>query len=578
MAKTSTHSRFKLDKAQKKIIIYILGIVLPLFIFSLYFIQNTASTELAKFSEQKASHLDTKIILEIERYLENTSTFTEEAASMLRLYPDNYTAVLPFLKKHVRGNPHVYGSALAIEPTSPLYTMYCKYFYEHNRTVREKWLMPPTYDYLHKAWYSRVKKTKTAMWSQPYFDTGGGEVYMSTFSFPLLDTNNTFFGVITADIEIKVLLKKIQKITFSKESFAFILDRKGFLLSHPDEHYMLKKTAFDYAKSLGSKTLSDALKQILKTDRGSYTITIGPDTYTLYSSTVPNSDLKIVVFLKNALIYKPLNDLKQKLALVISVGTLLILLMLILILQKFKQNIVKRTKLKNELDLAKQIQMSFLPKQKDLLTETFEIHAYLQAARDVGGDLYGYKEFNTHIVFYVGDVSGKGIPAALFMMAGQIVLKNSIDTTSDPATIITRTNNRLLEISQNGMFMTLLVAKYDFVDKTLIFCNAGHPSFIIKSKFLFSPIPTRHPPINIFNDTHYTNNTLLLEEPFQLICFSDGVSEAETVKKELFGIERVAQSLAKDFNLYSLRKEIDKFVKENPQNDDITIVTFCTLK
>ena len=574
MARAFTYSRFKLDRTQKKVIVYILAITLPLFLFSLYFIQNTASRELAKFAQEKAFHVNTKIFWEIENYLEDASRFTQEATSMLKLDPSRYTEVLPFLKNHVRRNVHVYGSALAIEPSSVLKVIYCKYFYESGGNVKEKWLMPPAYDYLHKEWYRRVKETKKGIWSKPYFDKGGGEVFMSTFSAPLLGRNNDFLGVITADIEIGVLSRKIQKMTFSKESFVLVFDKNGLLLSCPDEKSMFKKTVFSYAKWLNSQTLLAVLPQILNVDSGSYTVSISSATYTLYSSSVPNSDLKIAVFLKNDLIYRPLTELRQKLILIALGGIFLILLMIIFILHEFKYDIIKKTKLKNELELAKKIQMSFLPEAKDLETERFEIHSYLKAAKEVGGDLYGYKELEKCIVFYVGDVSGKGIPAALFMMATQIVLENTIDTTSDPAEIISLTNMKLLEISKSSMFVTLLVVRYDFTTQNLTFCNAGHPAFIIKKVRLFSPLGHIHPPVNIFEEVDYKNTILKIEGSFQVMCFSDGVTEAENSKRELFGTAMVAKSLSDDFSMNYLLKKISEFVKNNSANDDMTVICF----
>jgi sigma-B regulation protein RsbU (phosphoserine phosphatase) len=526
MEKVFTHLRFKLDRTQKKVIFYILGITLPLFFFSLYFIQNTAGKELTKFAEEKAFHLETRIISEIKHYLDNASSFTKEASYMLKLDPAKYTTLLPFLKKHLQNNPNIYGSALAIEPDSYLNKTYCKYYYKHNGALKEKWLMPPHYDYLHQEWYSKVKQLKKGMWSKPYFDEGGGEVFMSTFTYPLLDSHQTFLGVVTADIKIDILSEKIQKMTFSKEHFVFVLDKSGFLLSHPDSHYALKQTAFAYAKNLHSKTLSNALQQMLSADKGKYTVTIASQTYTLYSVDVPNSDLKIAVFLNNTALFRPLNELKQKLGIVTFIGIILLLLLIVVILREFKQDIIKKTKLKHEFELATKIQMSFLPKKKNMQTDRYEIHSYLKAAREVGGDLYGYKESGNNIVLYVGDVSGKGIPAALFMMATQILLKNTIETTSDPAEIVTLINKRLLETSQNGMFVTLLVIRYDFINQVLTFCNAGHPPFIIKADQLFSPLPTLHPPVNTFENTVYTNNRLTIKTPFQLICFSDGVTEA----------------------------------------------------
>jgi len=579
MKKNILHSHLHLDKTQKKVILYILLITIPMLLFSLYFIQDSASRELKKFAEQKADAVVGKTVLEVEHYLNDSSSFTKKASYMLRLNPEAYTSVLPFLKREVESNPNIYGSALAIEPKQLSRKSYCKYYYKNHTTVEEKWLMLPQYNYLNATWYSKTKNQKKGAWSKPYFDKGGGEVFISTFSYPLLDKKNHFFGVITADIKVDTLSQKIQEMTYSNESFIFIIDKEGLLLSHPDNNYALKQTVFAYAKDIHSETLTKALKKILLTDKGIYnSVTIGSQNYTLYSASMPQSDLKIAVFIQNAMLYKPLTELRQKLVLIAISGIFLILIMILFILKQFKLDIIKTSKRRNELALAKKIQTSFLPEHKNLLTNHYDIHSYLKAAKEVGGDLYGYKELKGSIVFYVGDVSGKGIPAALFMMATQILLENAIDTTDDPAEIMTLTNNKLLELSKNAMFVTLLIIKYNFIDKKLTFCNAGHPTFILKTDLLFSPLAHFHPPVNTFPHINYRNTILAIKEPFKLICFSDGVTEAENSRQALFGISRVAETLATEFSIKHLRKEISLFVKDTPANDDITIFYFkCKL-
>ena len=124
------------------------------------------------------------------------------------------------------------------------------------------------------------------------------------------------------------------------------------------------------------------------------------------------------------------------------------------------------------------------------------------------------------------------------------------------------------------MFVTLLVLTYHFETETLTFCNAGHPDFIIKTESMFSPLSQRHPPINTFKRSVYTNTALRVRVPFKLICFSDGVTEAENRREELFGIENVAKSLDQEFGLKELLKNISLFVGDNLPNDDITVMTF----
>jgi len=572
MAKIFIPSASKLDTTQKRVFLAILLVALPLFLLSLSFIQETAEVALNQFAKEEAHHIEKQILTEIEHYLQGASAFTKEASAMLKLNPTAYRKVIPFLRHSVESNAAVYGSALALDPEGLLHTTYCQYIYEHHHTLKEKWLIPPDYRYRSKAWYKKAKEAKKGVWSSPYFDKGGGEVFMSTFSTPFFDTEKHFIGVVTADVKISVLSKRIQKLTRTKSHFVYLLDREGFLLSHPDRDYALKQSAFAYATSLNSPSLREALHKILSQKQYHTHITMAKTPYTLYSTSIPDSDLKIAVFLNDNLLYQPLHSLKKRLLLIVVTGMILMFFMLMFILRQFKDDIEKKTKMKEELALAAEIQIGFLPKAQVYRRAHFTIHTYFQAAKEVGGDLYGYKELESALLFYVGDVSGKGIPAALFMMATQIVLENTIEITSDPAKIITLANQKLMELNQSSMFVTLLVIHYDFNTQELTFCNAGHPSFLLKTQWLFSPLATFHPPLNTFANLSYTHTALTINTPFSLLCFSDGITEAENKKRELFGIERVARSVENTLTIEALRQEVEHFVDGKGQNDDRTVL------
>ncbi|GEM_PF-4778799 len=565
--------RFELDGTQKKVLLYVLAVTVPLLFLSLYILRDGAERQLRKFATLKASRLDGQVVSEIAGYLGDAAAFTEKASWMLRLAPADYKALLPFMKEGLRTHPNLYGSALAIDPDSPVGTTYCRYLYKKAGKIEAKWLMPPAYDYREKPWFTEVKKARKGVWSRPYFDKGGGEVLMSTYSFPLLDRRGRFLGTVTADIRLDSLSEKIQKLTFSDEKFVYLLDENGFLLSHPDPEYALRRTVFDYAKERRSRSLEKALREMIggKTAEGR-DVSIGREEYMMYGNRIAGSGFFLAVFLKKSVLFEPLHDLQRRLGLTLAAGIVLIVLMVLGILREFRAEIARRARLAGELELARKIQKSFLPKKERLEREGWKIEGWLRPAKEVGGDLYGYREDAGGIVFYVGDVSGKGIPAALFMMATQILLENALEERTDPAWILTRVNRRLSEIGSSGMFVTLLVMRYEFSTGALTFCNAGHPPFVLGTQRLRSALYTRHPPVNVFDDVVYTNDRIVPQKPFALVCFSDGVTEAENGKRELFGTERVARTLAESFDPARLRRAITRFVKEAPQSDDITML------
>ncbi len=204
----------------------------------------------------------------------------------------------------------------------------------------------------------------------------------------------------------------------------------------------------------------------------------------------------------------------------------------------------KDEKIKNELELASRIQRSFLPKCNSISKDNFNLSGVMKPAKEVGGDFYGYKESDGKLLFYVGDVSGKGVPASLFMMASVMLIEDAMDNSFDPSRIIQIVNNKLCKISSQGMFATLVVGVIDLKTKELTFSNAGHPPFLVKEEnLIYTPIPTFCPPIATFEDLEYENRVLKLNKNSIIVVFTGGVNEAENSKKEFYGMENLTNEL-----------------------------------
>lgn len=572
-------SSFKINNIQKKIVFYIVIITVPMFIVSLYLIQKFVSSELTKSEYRQAQLINLNTLKNIESFLNKTSAFTVKAATMIETVPENYQKILPFLKENVEKKPAVFGSALALDPGSPLKKLYCKYYYRSGDSIREKWLMPPKYDYLHSAWYYKVKQSRKPAWSEPYFDKGGGEVYMTTYSYPVIDQHKHFLGVVTADVELNTLSRKIQRLAKDKSEHIILVSRTGFLLSHPNRKFNLKQTIFKYADFIGSKELKIAAGEMVKGKSGIYSINLPDGKYTLYTMYVAQTSWSIGIFLKNSVLFRPLTQLKRWLLLIMFADIVLILLMVMIISNQLKKSVAAEERIKNEFVLASRIQQQFLPKKRDITEQGFSLSGVMLPAKEVGGDFFGYKKTEENLIFYVGDVSGKGVPASLFMMASQMLIENAIDEKCDPAFVLGKVNGKLSRISSTGMFATLIVGVVNLKTKELTFSVAGHPPFIINTNgAISSPITVFAPPVAVFEDLSYQNSTLRLDGNTTIVAFSDGVSEAENTQREFFGTERIARTLQNMENSNSvdiknkLLHDIQTYTSGQEQSDDLTIV------
>ena len=235
-----------------------------------------------------------------------------------------------------------------------------------------------------------------------------------------------------------------------------------------------------------------------------------------------------------------------------------------------------------ELEYAKQIQISALPKNFPV-DEEYDIYAQMIAAKEVGGDFYDfYKLSDDKVAFLVADVSGKGIPAAMFMMTAKTIIKDLAESGLPVNEIFTKANEKLCENNESGMFVTAWMGILNTTNGNLQFANAGHnPPLLKRVDGSFEYLKTRAGFVLAGMDgINYRVGELTLNQGDRLFLYTDGVTEATNIENKLYGESRLlefvnenAKVKAKDL-LPMLKANIDEFATEAPQFDDITMLMF----
>lgn len=244
---------------------------------------------------------------------------------------------------------------------------------------------------------------------------------------------------------------------------------------------------------------------------------------------------------------------------------------------------IEKHKIEKSLEMAKQIQMSMLPGHFDEFSTQHEVdlHAFLTPAKEVGGDLYDFFAIDKdHLCFVVGDVSGKGIPAALFMAMAKSLIRSAAEGNTNPDQIITKANRGLSRDNDQFMFVTVFLGIYDKNTRELRYTSGGHnPPYIVKSSGEIQKI-TPHPGIVLgaFEESEYITESIQLNKGDGLYVYSDGVTEAMNNTLELYeeprlekALEKTAHSKAKELN-NQIILDLEKFVDGAPPSDDITML------
>ena len=236
-----------------------------------------------------------------------------------------------------------------------------------------------------------------------------------------------------------------------------------------------------------------------------------------------------------------------------------------------------------ELNVATQIQASMLPCIFPAFPEReeFDVFASMTPAKEVGGDFYDFFMVDeTHLAVVMADVSGKGVPAALFMVIGKTLIKDHTSPGRDLGDVFTEVNRLLCEANSEGLFITAFEGVLDLVTGELRYVNAGHEMpFIAHEGGAFAAYKIKPGFVLAgMEGMRYRAGAVVLEPGDKLFQYTDGVTEATDAEGGLYGMERLGKVLAENTSappeavLAAVKADIDAFVKEAPQFDDITML------
>ncbi|APF20270.1 protein serine/threonine phosphatase with extracellular sensor [Caldithrix abyssi DSM 13497] len=256
---------------------------------------------------------------------------------------------------------------------------------------------------------------------------------------------------------------------------------------------------------------------------------------------------------------------------------------------KFREaqvTLVEQQKLQKELQVAQEIQQMLLPSDFPKV-EGYDIASYYEAAKEVGGDLFDFVEVDDDTIgICVADVSGKGVPGSMIMTMIRTALRLEARGNKNPADVLARVNEFVVDDMKRGMFVTMFYVVLDSRNREIHFASAGHNPMILyrnstKQTYYLNPpgfpVGIQLPDPDLFRRT-ITSESIRLREDDILVLYTDGVTEAMNRKRELYREERFLDSIRRNAHLSvvefikTINKELKEFTGGAPQNDDITVV------
>ena len=540
----------------------------------------------------------------------------------------------------LQNNDFIYGCAVAFEPDYfPSEGHYFSpYSYrDENGAIKSIQLGNDAYDYHYMDWYQIPKLLNKPYWSEPYYDEGGGEMMMTTYSKPLYDSEGKLYAIITADMSLEWLTELVGNIKAFETSYNLMVSRNASFIVHPDHNLILNETIFSSTYGDEDDSLKKLQDDMVNCRAGEVLRTKGGEKFFVFYSPVETTQWVVAIVCPRSELYM---DAKVMRNLLIVLGVIALLLMIVMnyngirkvvapvedfsdvakkiakgdftaelpqiksqdelkelrnsfeylqhslvnYIEELKSTTANKERIESELRIAHKIQMGMLPKLFPAFPERDDLalSAKLVPAKEVGGDLYDFFIEDDNLYFIIGDVSGKGVPASLVMAVTCRLFRSVASHINKPEEIMSSLNNSLSDGNESGMFCTAILGILDLKTGLLKYCNAGHNSpLIVDTNGRVYPMRVEpNLPLGLFDGYPYEGQEMMLDKGMMLYMYTDGINEAENQDKELFGDNRLLALLKQNVSKTPTEIIDESFAAVKchadgaAQSDDITVLCF----
>jgi sigma-B regulation protein RsbU (phosphoserine phosphatase) len=504
-------------------------------------------------------------------------------------------------------------------------------------------LLPPEkeFQYFLRDWYLIPKELGRPVWSEPYFSEGGGNVIMSTYSVPFYRTTEgerRFTGIVEVDIALEWLKDIISRISIYQSGYAFLVSQNGVIVTHPNKDWIMRESIFSIAEAAGDPGLRKIGRDMVRgkegfvpmqshfTDKKSW----------IYYAPLPSIGWSIGVVFPEEELFANMKKLNWAVFIIGGTGFIFLFLVIVSIsrritgpistlslktadiakgnldielpqaksddevgelaasfenmrlalkeyISNLKETTAAKERLESELKIARTIQMSFLPKRFPYFTgrDEFEIYATLEPAMEVGGDLYDFFFVGEDYLFFsIGDVSDKGVPAALFMAVTKTLMKGIASQGVAPSEVLNMVNVELCRDNEAMMFCTVLCGVLNIRTGECLYSSAGHnPPIIIRAgqKPQWLTLPQGFP-MGVNEDSTYRTERIVLNPGDIIMLYTDGVTEAMNSDKTLYTAHRLINTVegirkpSIEPLVLGIMSSVRDFAGGELQSDDITVL------
>ena len=496
-----------------------------------------------------------------------------------------------------------------------------------------------SYQYFYMDWYLMAKLLGRPSWTEPYIDydaPSGTSEMVTSYCEPLVGNNGQVMGVINTSLSLNWLSQLITSVRPYPHSFSMMIGRGGTYLVHPDSTKIIRETIFTHTLEQPDTAITALGHAMQRGEEGMKRMNLyGIESYVFYKP-LGHTGCSMAIVCPESDVFSGFNKLRRTVTAIVMVSLLLMLYVFIRVISHelkplrrlvkgaetiasgqfdaqlpelqrideigqlshsfadMQQSIVKymdelqdttaqKTSIERDIHIASSIQMGMLPTNFPTYPDRddVQIFASLVPAKEVGGDLFDFYFRDEKLYFCIGDVSGKGVPASLFMAVTRSIFRTVSAHETMPDCIVTAMNKTIAEMNKRYMFVTLFVGVLDLHTGHLHYCNAGHDAPLLVGQGISELPCDSNIPVGFRPQWQYTLQEAQIFPGTTIFLFTDGLTEAMNAVKEQFQMARVndvaVQALAhgeqQPRQLIALMTDaVSQFVGDAEQSDDLTMM------
>ena len=634
-------------KLSVRVSLWVVMFAAVIFIAALSFLFYQSREAVRQEAISHATQILDKTSLRVEGILNRVEVATNMTEWLVMRHPTKADSMFVYSRGMLTNNPDFYNCSIAFEPY--YFQNYGRYFSAYSKhsgdSIRTFQGGSDNYQYFFMDWYLMPQLLDHPCWTEPYVDldvaTNTSEM-VTSYCQAIKNNEGKLIGVINTSLSLNWLSQTISAVKPYPNSYSIMIGRGGTYFVHPDSTKITRQSIFTQTIEDNDTAMANLGHAMQRGEEGIKRMDIGgKDSYVFYKP-LGKTGCSMAIVCPESDIFGGFDRLRRTVMSIVTVGLLLMLYFFIRIITRelqplrrlakeaetiasgnfdtklpelqrtdeigqlsnsfagmqkslvryideLKDTTAEKASIESELQVASGIQMGMLPKDFPTSQERDDVQLYasLTPAKDVGGDLFDFYIRDEKLFFCIGDVSGKGVPASLFMAVTRSVFRTVSAHESMPDRIVATLNATMADMNETNMFVTLFVGVLDLPTGRMRYCNAGHDAPLLVGQGVGMLPCDSNIPAGFMPSWKYTLQETQIFTGTTIFLFTDGLTEAEDATHALFKMERVnevaKQALANHQEeprqlIAVMTDAVHQFVGDAEQSDDLTMMAIQYIK